>query len=168
MVEGSCCFCGWRQPPAGGWGLPEGAREGEVLGLAAAGVTRFLCGGTPGFDTLAARAVLRARAVRPEVRLVLVLPCGGITWGWRPGEVEALREVAEGADLGVELAERYFPGCIQRQGRYLVEHSGSCLCWFPPGGRGGWGRQMAAYARSRGLTMLEPGKGTAPDGKTAP
>ena len=81
---------------------------------------------------------------------------------------EALREVAEGADLGVELAERYFPGCIQRQGRYLVEHSGSCLCWFPPGGRGGWGRQMAAYARSRGLTMLEPGKEAAPDGKTAP
>ena len=85
MVEGSCCFCGWRQPPAGGWGLPEGALEGEVLGLAAAGVTRFLCGGTPGFDTLAARAVLRARAVRPEARRVLVLPCGGITWGWRPG-----------------------------------------------------------------------------------
>ena len=141
MVEGSCCFCGWRQPPAGGWGLPEGALEGEVLGLAAAGVTRFLCGGTPGFDTLAARAVLRARAVRPEVRLVLVLPCGGITWGWRPGEVEALREVAEGADLGVELAERYFPGCIQRQGRYLVEHSGSCLCWFPQGaGAAGAGR----------------------------
>lgn len=156
-MERSCCFCGWREVPPGRQLQVERLLEGAVAKLAREGVTRFLSGGAPGFETLAARAVLRVRERIPEVRLVLVLPCGDLTWGWGKEDAAAYREIAAGADLRVSLAPRYFPGCIQRQGRYLVDHSGVCLCWFPPGGRGGYGWHSVIYARERGVPVWELG-----------
>ena len=156
-MEGSCCFCGWREIPPARQSWLESRLAEEVAGLVEKGITRFLSGAAPGFETLAARTVIRVRERAPGVRLVLVLPCLDLTWGWSPEEAEAYREVSAGADLRVLLAQRYSPGCIRRQGRYLVDHSGVCLCWFPPGGRGGYGWHSVIYARERGVPVWELG-----------
>jgi len=129
----------------------------EIARLAGRGVTRFLTGGAPGFDTLAAQAVLRAReAGGPrQLRLVLVLPCRDPTWGWTPREAAAHRELSAKADLRVPLAPRYFPGCIQRQGRFLVDHSDLCLCGPGPCRPWEYAWYTAAYARERGVRVVE-------------
>jgi len=152
-----CCFCGRRSIPAGERPLLEERLAEEIVRLAGQRVTRFLTGGAPGFDTLAARAVLRVRESGGlgQLRLVLVLPCEDPTWGWTPREAAAHRELSARADLRVTLALRYFPGCIQRQGRYLVDHSDLCLCSLDPGQPWEYARYTAAYARKQGVLVAE-------------
>ena len=49
----SCCFTGHREIPSK-IRLPlEGILKREIIGLAAAGVRNFYCGGAVGFDILA-------------------------------------------------------------------------------------------------------------------
>ncbi len=74
MREETCCFTGHREIPRGAVKRLAELLDEEIERLAAGGVRFFGAGGAEGFDTLAAQAVLRARARRPELRLILVLP----------------------------------------------------------------------------------------------
>lgn len=73
-MDRSCCFCGRRTIPAGELPLLEQRLGEEIARLAGRGVTRFLTGGAPGFDTLAARAVLRARGSPDPARKIMKIP----------------------------------------------------------------------------------------------
>ena len=48
------------------------------------GCRRFIAGGALGFDTVAAREVIRFRMSHPEVSLVLFLPCIAQDSKWKP------------------------------------------------------------------------------------
>ena len=89
---GNICFFGQRKLSPAEIPLLEEELERLALRLAGYGPAWFLTGGAPGFETLAARGVLRARRSRPGIRLALVLPCEGQTWGWSAADAAAYRE----------------------------------------------------------------------------
>lgn len=148
------CFCGQREVPPEEAPLVEEETARLVARLAEQGTDWFLTGGAPGFETLAARAVLRVRRECPGLRLALILPCQGQTWGWREEEKAAYRELLARADSRLCLARSYYPGCLQRQGRWMVDHSRLCICRPGPGQPRGYPGQTVAYARQRGVPVL--------------
>lgn len=151
---GNICFFGQRKLSPAEAPLLEEELERLALRLAGYGPAWFLTGGAPGFETLAARGVLRARRNRPGIRLALVLPCEGQTWGWSAADAAAYREIFAQADSRFFLARGYYPGCIQRQGRWMVDRCGLCVCRFSAGAPGGHTGQLVAYARRRGVPVL--------------
>ena len=71
----TCAFTGHRSiKPEHKRLMPDLLARGIAYAYAQ-GCRRFVAGGAVGFDTEAARAVLRFRLEHPDVSLVLFLPC---------------------------------------------------------------------------------------------
>ena len=125
----------------------------EVLRLVREeGVSRFLSGGAVGFDTLAAEVVLEMIADYPYVSLVIVRPCADQTRGWSKADVARHDAILARASEVVTLTPAYRPGCMQARNRYLVEHSGVCICYLAE--RSGGTAYTVRYAASRGLPIV--------------
>lgn len=157
LKEKTCCFTGHRVIPARV--LPALAEELEqrLRGLIGEGVCYFGAGGALGFDTLAAETVLRLKEEHPGVRLILVLPCRDQTRGWKAADARRYRDILSRADKVIYTAAHYFPGCMHRRNRHLVEHSSVCVayCTRDTGGSA----YTADYARQRGLRLVLLGAG---------
>jgi len=129
----TCCFTGHRDLPTGR--KLEKKLEQTIRRLIESGIIYFGAGGAMGFDTLAARTVLRLRKKFPAIRLILVLPCRNQTAGWPARAVAEYQDILRRADKAVWLSEQYYTGCMQARKRYLVGHSGGCVCYLQhPGG----------------------------------
>ncbi len=125
-----CAFSGHRSLP------PEAVpRLWELLlrnigEQADSGRVGFLCGGALGFDTLAAQAVIRVRARRPELRLVLALPCPDQHRRWKEEDRRRFEAIRLAADKVICVSPEYRPGCMQKRNRFMVDHSGLLLCYL--------------------------------------
>jgi uncharacterized phage-like protein YoqJ len=85
-------------------------------------VTHFICGGAIGFDTLAARVVLRLRKRYPSVKLHLYLPCTDQAKKWSLHDKEVWQEIYNAADERYfVLNDKYIPGCMQQRNRAMVD-----------------------------------------------
>lgn len=156
MKEKTCCFTGHRAIPARA--LPALAKELEqtLRRLIGEGMRYFGAGGALGFDTLAAETVLRLKGEYPGVRLILVLPCRDQTRGWKEADVRRYREILSRADKVVYTAEHYFPGCMHRRNRHLVDNSSVCVAYCTR--QTGGSAYTAQYARQRGLRLVMLGE----------
>lgn len=145
--EITCCFTGHRILPK--QALPELTRKLEetLKALIRQDIRYFSAGGALGFDTLAALTVLRLREEFPQIRLILVLPCRNQTNGWREKDVQKYRWILSQADKAVWLNEEYTAGCTQERNRYLVDHSGTCVCFLTK--KTGGTAYTVRYAKSR-------------------
>ncbi len=83
-----------------------------------------------GFDTLAAQQILTLKRSYPEIKLILVLPCKSQTQGWKRADVEEYERIKSRADKFVYTSENYFPGCMQKRNRHLVDNSSLCICYL--------------------------------------
>lgn len=152
MREKACCFTGHRSIP------PEERRElarrleETILRLYRRGVRYFGAGGALGFDTLAAQAVLRLREKCPDVKLMLVLPCLSQTKGWKPEDVAEYEQIKSQADEVVYTSQEYTRGCMHKRNRYLVDHSGICVCYLTKDSGGT--AYTVRYARTHGLEII--------------
>ena len=145
----TCCFTGHRDLPAGE--KLEQKLERTIRRLMEKGVVYFGAGGAVGFDTLAARTVLRLRGEFPEIRLILVLPCRNQTAGWPARAVKKYWDILRRANKTVWLSEQYYTGCMQARNRYLVDHSGICVCYHKhPGGT----KYTVDYCVRRGVPVI--------------
>lgn len=129
-----CCFSGHRDLSGAGPGL-ELKLEAAIRQVIGDGVRYFGAGGAMGFDALAARTVLRLKREYPGIRLILVLPCRDQAAGWPAGKAAEYEGILQRADKVVWLADRYYKGCMHARNRYLVDHSGVCICYC----RHAWG-----------------------------
>lgn len=154
MKKQTCCFTGHRNLSAADPEL-EARLERAIREQIAQGVIYFGSGGALGFDTLAARTVLRLREEFPAIRLILVLPCKDQTAGWPKKSVAEYEDILRQCDKQVWLAEKYYPGCMQARNRYLVDHSQVCLCYLtrPKGGT----RYTVDYCKRRGVEVINLG-----------
>lgn len=84
------------------------------------GCRAFLAGGAIGFDTAAAREVIRFRISKPDVRLVLVLPCVDQSRCWSAVQRDAYNHTLECADEVVYISDEYTEGCIKERNRKLA------------------------------------------------
>lgn len=150
--EKTCCFTGHRSLDAAQRAALAPALEATVRRLADEGIVYFGAGGAVGFDTLAAQAVLRVRRQRPDLRLILVLPCPGQPRGWPARDAAVYGRIKAQADKVVYISPRYVPGCMQRRNRHLVEHSSVCVayCERAAGGTA----YTVDYAREQGLRVI--------------
>ena len=117
----ACSFTGHRVIPSG-----EVAHLLELLDRAihfaySKGIRTFNCGGALGFDTLAARAVLKKREECPDVRLVLILPCTDQARLWNRGDVEVYNSILDSADEKIYVSEEYTRDCMRKRNARLAE-----------------------------------------------
>lgn len=156
MRNQTVCFTGHRQIEK--TVLPSLARQLETVlrRLIEEGCRYFGAGGALGFDTLAAQTVLRLREEFPYIRLILVLPCRNQTKNWPPESVAEYRRILGLADKAVYVSQDYFPGCMQKRNRWMVDESSVCVayCTRSTGGSA----YTLDYARRQGLRaiLLDP------------
>lgn len=152
MREQTCCFTGHRQlPPEERAGITD-RLERVIISLYQQGIRVYEAGGALGFDALAARTVIRLRESCPDMKLILVLPCLTQTRGWRPEDVTEYERIKAQADKVVYTAQRYARGCMHKRNRYMVDHSGICVCYLTKDSGGT--AYTVKYAKKQGLTVF--------------
>lgn len=156
MREQTCCFTGHRHIPEADREKIKHRLETVITSLYQRGVCYYGAGGALGFDTLAAQAVLRLRERYPALRLILVLPCLDQTKGWRPEDIAAYDQIKAGADKVVYTSQTYTPGCMHKRNRYLVDNSGTCVCYLTK--QTGGTAYTVQYAKSHGLDIIDLSK----------
>ena len=84
----TCFFSGHRKLPNDQLKEIEQRLEEEIVRCINAGYRFFGAGGALGFDTMAAQKIIELKAIYPDIKLILVLPCVSQTRGWKSEDVE--------------------------------------------------------------------------------
>lgn len=84
------------------------------------GCRRFIAGGALGFDTSAAKEVLRFRMTHPDVSLVLYLPCIDQDSGWSDAQRATYEYILASADEVKYLSDSYDRGCMRRRNQAIA------------------------------------------------
>ena len=85
------------------------------------GCRRFITGGAIGFDTEAARQVIRFRLSHPDVTLVLFLPCLDQDAAWSAGQRSSYDYILSAADEVKYVSESYDRSCMRRRNQAMAE-----------------------------------------------
>ena len=126
-----CCFTGHRDLDPSMLKVIESRVKDEIVWLAGHGVDRFITGGARGFDLIAGRCVLEARASNPRIKLIVAVPCRDQERAYSNAERLEYRRQLRAADKVQLLSDRgYFNGCMQARDRYMVDRSATCVCWL--------------------------------------
>jgi uncharacterized phage-like protein YoqJ len=150
MEQAVCCFTGHRK-----LALPEElvqSRTEQLIDmLYGRGVRIFKAGGAIGYDTLAAKAVLRCKEAHADIALYLILPHPNQTAHWQMSDRETYDRIKSAADEVIYTSNHYFSGCMQKRNRRLVDNSGYCISYLtePTGGTA----YTIKYARKKGLVI---------------
>jgi len=87
------------------------------------GCRKFITGGAIGFDTLAAREIIKFRISHPDVSLVLALPCTNQDEHWSPSQRDAYSYTLSVADEVIYISDEYTETCMKERNLYLAEES---------------------------------------------
>ena len=153
MQYTSCCFTGHRNIPQTEYETIEKRLEREVTDLITQGVTHFYAGGALGFDTMAAKTVLKLRkTIFPGIKLILVLPCIEQADRWSEDNRKTYNIIRIQADEVIYTSWANHSGCMRKRNRKLVEESDVCVCYLtkPKGGT----VYTIKYAEKRGLKII--------------
>ena len=85
------------------------------------GCRRFVAGGALGFDTCAAKEVLKFRMSHPDVSLVLFLPCLDQDAGWTLGQKNFYDYILSEANEVKYISESYDKSCMKRRNQAMAE-----------------------------------------------
>lgn len=129
--------------------------ESAVRQCIANGAEIFMTGGAIGFDTLAARTIIRLRKEYPQIRLILALPCPPEeqTLKWSAKQTKEYHEILELADDVKILSDRYTDNCMLDRNRYMIDNSRK-LIYYLRSDRGGT-KYTVDYAQSRNIELIE-------------
>ena len=85
------------------------------------GCRRFFSGGALGFDTLAAKEVIRFRMSHPDCTLGLILPCKNQNERWGDDDCRMYDYILAQADTVEYVSDEYTDSCMrERNGRLAV------------------------------------------------
>lgn len=157
MFRYSCCFTGHRQ-------IRPDAQEKLAIQLpqlitglcSVLQVRDFFCGGALGFDMLAGETVLAQKALFPDVRLHMVLPCPEQSQHWPAAERARYQRLLEEAYTIQYAAERYNRGCMLQRNRMMVDSSTHCVAYLEKDETGGTAYTVR-YAVQQGKAILRVG-----------
>lgn len=125
----TCCFSGHRIIKKQFLPLLEEKLFETLKSLYEKGYTRFAAGGALGFDTLAAKTVIKLREEFNDICLILVLPCKNQAEKWRDSDKQIYEEIKKQSDLIIYTTDRYIDGCMQARNRALVDMSSVLVCY---------------------------------------
>ena len=158
----TCCFTGHR-PDKLPWRDDEGDPRcvllkerihAAVLEALRNGFRHFICGMAQGCDLYFGESVLRLREGDwPEIRLEAAIPCPDQPDTWPPAWRERYRNLLRSCDIQTVVSRSYYPGCMQRRDRYMVDHASLLIAAYDgtPGGT----RYTVEYAMRRGLEIVD-------------
>lgn len=152
MESEVCCFSGHRDIPAAEREGLERLLDRYIEELSQFGVNQFLCGGALGFDTMAARAVLRAREKKEGLALLLAIPYRGIEKHRTEADRLEFEEILTQADSVHYIADTYDRDCMLRRNRYMVERSGICIAYMTH--NSGGTAYTVAQALKKGIEVI--------------
>ena len=151
-----CSFTGHRSIPEA-----HAAKLKELLKRAVEyayglGCREFYAGGALGFDTLAAREIIRFRISHPDARLVLILPCINQNELWKDCDTDSYEYILSEADEVRYISEEYTKSCMQKRNQAMVDASSVCIAYLtrPRSGAG----QTVRMAEKAGLTVTNVAK----------
>lgn len=118
------------------------------------GAECFITGGAIGFDTLAARTIIRLREEFPQIKLILALPCPpqAQTLKWSAPQAAEYREILGLADDVRILSQTYTQSCMCDRNRYMVDNS-STLIHYLRSNRGGTSYTVN-YAQKQNIELV--------------
>lgn len=131
----------------------------EIEALVAIGAVYFCLRGEWGFDLLAAREILAAKERHPHIRLIVVRAWATQGKSLPPKAREAYKAMCEGAYKVITLQREYVPGCIARQGEYLLARSQFLICYVTRAQSSEGTLQKEADRRGLILLDLKKGRG---------
>jgi uncharacterized phage-like protein YoqJ len=120
MAFSGCSFTGHRQIKSAHLDNIVPLLERTINYAYEEGCRTFYTGGAVGFDTLAARAVIKFRLSHPDVRLVLCLPCVGQDQGWSEAQKAAYAHTLSTADEVIYARDTYTDGCMRERNFLLA------------------------------------------------
>jgi uncharacterized phage-like protein YoqJ len=85
------------------------------------GCRTFYAGGAIGFDTEAARAVIKYRISHPDVTLILLLPCVDQAEKWSAHQRDMYEYTLREANETEYISDAYFDGCLKIRNQALAE-----------------------------------------------
>ena len=143
----SCFFIGHREASEEIFSALTEAVEHHIVHC---GVTEFIVGNYGGFDRMAARTVISAKALHPEISLLLLL-------SYHPAERPI--EIPPGFDgtfypPGMESVPRRY--AIARANRYMIDHVDYLIAyaWHPASNA----KELTAYALRKGVVVTNLGE----------
>lgn len=129
MRETSCAIIGHRLLPRNKTDEIIQNLAGRILQLARLGITRFLTGGGIGFETLAAKTVLKCREENPDISLSLVLPGRDQAAKWPQDMVQVYENIKSQSDEIIYTSERVGYGSLLRRNHYMLDEADYLLCY---------------------------------------
>ena len=126
--------------------------ERTIRTLISYSVTSFICGGAIGFDTLAAKTVLRLKNEFPSVKLVLMLPCKNQDAKWNLKQKMEYSDILRRADFIEYISEDYTPSCMHERNRAMVDASGYCISYLRKKSSGT--QYTVSYAEKSGRVVI--------------
>lgn len=148
----TCCFTGHRDISAVTYDRLVRGVDPLIKTLIANGYRYFACGGAVGFDTFAATYICSLKQRGFDVKLVLMLPCKDQTAKWSEYSKQVYENLLSRADEVVYVSESYYPGCMQKRNRALVDASSACICYLTS--EGGGTKQTVDYAYAQGVPVV--------------
>ena len=150
MKNSTCCFTGHRHLSVSNEIL-SARLEKQIIDLIEQGIIYYGAGGALGFDTIAALTVIKLRNQYPNIKLILVLPCKDQTKGWNDNDISVYNYILSQANKVVYTSESYYPGCMHKRNRHLVDNSSHCICYMEKDSGGT--AYTVSYARDSSLTV---------------
>ena len=86
------------------------------------GCRTFYTGGALGFDTLAAKEVIRFKLSHPDVSLRIVLPCRNQSSAWTHSQISLYEYTLANADEIEYVADDYVDGCMRLRNQRLADY----------------------------------------------
>lgn len=119
----TCAFTGHRKIEERHKGKIEDLLLRAISFAYTQGCRTFVTGGALGFDTLAARELIRFRLSHPDVKLVIILPCRNQSDSWSPSQISLYEYTLVNADEIEYVADEYTDGCMKERNQRLADLS---------------------------------------------
>lgn len=152
LREHTCCFTGHRAIAYIHEERLPGVIERHIRKLVANGVYRFVTGGALGFDTMAAKAVLKAREKNERISLIVIAPYAGQADSWGDNDRFEYERIRNAADDFICLEAGYSKSCMRRRNHAMVDMSSVCIAYLLHDKSGT--SQTADYAAQSGLKVI--------------
>lgn len=148
-----CCFTGHRIiPSADADAIKSRLRELLIELIEERGFTDFRAGGAIGFDSIAASEIIDLKAIYPQIKLHLVLPCKNQSKRFNKSDKKMYDYSLNCADSIVYMQERYSAGVMHIRNRALVDGSDLCIAYLTEHSGGTF--YTVGYAEGVGVKVI--------------
>jgi len=152
LRSNTCCFTGHRAIAHTHESRLPKIIERHIRALVAEGVYRFVTGGALGFDTMAAKAVLKMRDRNKRISLIVIAPYAGQADSWSDTDLFEYERIKNAADDFICLEAGYSKSCMRRRNHAMVDMSSVCIAYLLHDKSGT--SQTADYAIQSGLKVI--------------